>query len=446
MFYYFVSQLTGDAMGEMYSYWNDRLPSAKNCLDYVVDKRKSAMAYMTYMFTRLQKMFKYNNLPDTIPREMLEDYLIRGGVCYVTKVNGELYAFQGSFGGEPDPYYRPTLFIVANPALNFNKSLSLWEDGVLMRNNSYWESLVPLCSRYAAMLTENLITIRLADIMLRSVALITAPNDSTKIAADEYLRQLTDGKLGAIAENRFLDGIKLQSPPSNNGSYLTQFIELEQYLKASFYHEIGLNANYNMKREAIGSNESNLNKDSLLPLCEDMLRCRQEDVSRLNSMYGTDISVEFDSAWAQNVLENKLELDALRTGGESGAERSNQSGDEAVSEESQGNSEDNAAGSADSNRGDESESDGSDTSSVRAGGRTEESDDNSTTDDVSGDGEGNQSDVRDEVGDEEIDAEQSDSKVVVNISVSQLIEQGGENDVADDGGDGEGRESGDKDS
>lgn len=432
-----------------YEYWNNVVAMSSKSLDYVVDKRKSAQTYMTNMLIRLQKMFQYKGLPDTIPREMLEDYLLRGGSCYVTKVEGNLYAFQGTFGGEPDPYYRPTLYIIANPALRFNKTLNLWEDGVLVRNNSLWQSIVPLLSRYAAMLAENLLTIRVADIMLRVTSLITAPNDATRIAGDEYLRKLEKGELGVIAENRFLDGIKMQSPPSNNGSYLTQFIELQQYLKASFYHEIGLDANYNMKREAIGDSESALNRDSLLPLCEDMLRCRQEDVDRINSMYGTSISVDFDSAWYQNVIENELELIAKRNesisrltvGGAGNAEE--RQNDSKVSEQGQGDSSDNGVSATDSNRGDESESDGADSSSVRAGGRSEESDDNSAQDDVSGDREGSESDVRNEGGYEETDAEQSDSKVTVLI-VNQV--QGGETNVADDGGDGERGESGDKDS
>ena len=432
-----------------YEYWNNVVAMSSKSLDYVVDKRKSAQTYMTNMLIRLQKMFQYKGLPDTIPREMLEDYLLRGGSCYVTKVEGNLYAFQGTFGGEPDPYYRPTLYIIANPALKFNKTLDLWEDGVLVRNNSLWQSIVPLLSRYAAMLAENLLTIRVADIMLRVTSLITAPNDATRIAGDEYLRKLEKGELGVIAENRFLDGIKMQSPPSNNGSYLTQFIELQQYLKASFYHEIGLDANYNMKREAIGDSESALNRDSLLPLCEDMLRCRQEDVDRINSMYGTSISVDFDSAWYQNVIENELELIAKRNesisrltvgGAGSAEERQNDSN---VSEQGQGDSSDNGAGSTDSNRSDESESDGTDSSSVRASGRSEESDDNSAQDDVSRDREGPESDVRDEGGYEEADAEQSESKLTVLI-VNQV--QGGETNVADNGGDGRGSESGDKDS
>lgn len=307
----------------------DRLLNSAKIAEYVTDKRLSAKSYMRYMVIRLQKMFKYENLPESIPHEMLEYYLLMNGSCFITKVEDKLYAFIGGFGGEPDVYYRPTRYTIANPALRYSSyneistdapptstefTYKVGEDGVLVRNDSLWVGLAPLMSRYCTLMAENAVTVRSADIMLRVIALLTAPDDATKIAAEAYLKKMEKGELGVIAENRFFDGVKMQSPPSNNGSYLTQFIELQQYLKGSFYNEIGLNANFNMKREAIGKGESSLNEDSLLPLCEDMLKCRKEDMKRVSDLFGIDppISVEFDSAWQMNLEQMESELAGIK--------------------------------------------------------------------------------------------------------------------------------------
>lgn len=306
----------------------DRFLSDSKIVEYVTDKRLSAKSYMKYMIIRLLRMFKYNNLPDTIPHEMLEYYLLMNGSCFITKVDGNLYAFVGGTGGEPDVYYRPTRYTVANPALQYSgyhviddqastemndRQYSIGQEGVLVRNDPLWQGLAPLMARYATMFSENILTIRTADIMLRAIAMISAPDDKTRISAETFLRKLEKGELGVIGESPFFDGIKMQSPPSNNGSYLTQFIELHQYLKGSFYNEIGLNANFNMKREALNQGETTLNEDSLLPLCESMLLCRQEDMDRVNQLFELDppITVEFDSAWAQNVVENDLQLEKM---------------------------------------------------------------------------------------------------------------------------------------
>lgn len=300
----------------------------------VKDKKQSANAYYRYFLARLSRMFEYKNLPDTIPHEMLDRYLMNNGIACITKVNGSLYCFYGNLGGPQDVYYRPTEFIISNPHIKtengelFTANVPInpsyapadgcgdatepkSQEGVLMRNDTEWFGLAPMLSRYSYLLAENILTLRTADVMLRITALLTAPSDKERAAALEYLKSLEKGELGVIGESPFFDGVKLQSPPSNNGSYLTQFIEYQQYLKGSIYNELGLVANYNMKREAIGKGESTLDTDAIIPLADNMLLCRQEDLKRVNDLYGTDISVSFSSAWLQNLIENKATLVAL---------------------------------------------------------------------------------------------------------------------------------------
>lgn len=307
-------------MVQDFQYFQSFLFTNRRCLEFVTDKSKSSASIINYMLARLQKMFKYSGLPDSIPRQYLENYLLVNGSCIIAKdkknpSDPSIYAFVGAAGGEPDIYYRPTRYMVANPSLNFSAEYYISStdpnhepDAVLIRNDTMWQGLYPMMARYAALISENLLTIRTADVMLRVLALITAPDDSSRLAADQFLKDITDGHLASIAENRFLDGIRMQNPPSNNGSYLTQFIELHQYLVGSFYNEVGLNANYNMKREALSESETGLNDDSLMPLCEDMLRCRREDMQAVNSLFGTSIEVDFDSSWLENTIERLLNL------------------------------------------------------------------------------------------------------------------------------------------
>lgn len=307
-------------MNTDFQYFQSFLFTNRRALEYVTDKSKSCESIICYMLARLQKMFKYEGLPDSIPRQYLENYLLVNGSCIIAKdlrhsEDENIYAFVGAAGGEPDIYYRPTRYMVANPSLQTSNQYYISTtdpnhepNAVLVRNDTMWQGLYPMMARYAALIAENLLTIRTADVMLRVLALITAPDDSSRLAADQFLKDITEGHLASIAENRFLDGIRMQNPPSNNGSYLTQFIELHQYLVGSFYNEVGLNANYNMKREALSESETGLNDDSLMPLCEDMLRCRQEDIERVNQMFGTSIQVSLDSSWLENEIERLLSI------------------------------------------------------------------------------------------------------------------------------------------
>ena len=299
--------------------------------EVVLDKSRSVREFVTYFLMRVMKMFKWENLPQEIPEDCLNKMLLTEGFVWFTKWKGrtlngkekdQYYVFRGKLADVIDAYYRPTSLIVSNPGANCYKQFGLdmqkggtyyGEDGVILRNDTLYHGLMPMINRYAYLLAENILTMHSADVFLRIIALISAQDDKTVVSANEFIRGIEQGKMSAIAEGKFFEGVKLQSPPSNNGSYLTQFIEYQQYFLGSFFNEIGLNANFNMKRESIAKSESSLNEDSMLPICQNMLKCRQEDVKVINEMYGLDIKVSFDSAWLQNALEIVMELETLKS-------------------------------------------------------------------------------------------------------------------------------------
>lgn len=267
-----------------------------------------------YMFARTQSMFKWNGLPDTIPQYILERYLQSAGFVCITEHDNNLYVYLGGIGGEPDVYYRPTKIIINNPAQNYNAELEIDRDCVVMFNDSLHIGLTPLHARYAGNMTEIELSMYLANINSRMISLISAQSDDTKKAGEKYINDIVDGKLGVIGEKAFMEDLKV-SPFNTSGSHgiITDLIELMQYNKASWYNEVGLNANYNMKRESINAGESQLNNDALSPLIDDMLRQRREGVERVNAMYGTNISVEFNSAWSDNEREIEMELDSMES-------------------------------------------------------------------------------------------------------------------------------------
>lgn len=290
----------------------ERLFSTKTDMDIVEDKEWVFKTYKSYFYMRLLEMFEYKNLPDTIPSEMLEMYLLSGGYCFFTEVNGEYYVFEGGLGGEPDPYYRPTLFTVANPALKLSENYDIQKDGVLCKNDKLLFGLDYLVTRTASLMAENLITMNMADVILRSIMMLSAPDDRTRASAEEFLKKLKKGEMGVIADSPLFDGIKRFDSSHSSSGYITQFIEYHQYVKGSFFNEIGLNANFNMKRESIGKGEASLTQDTIFPICDTMFSARKEFVKKINEKYGLNISVDFSSIWKQNRLEAEYELESLK--------------------------------------------------------------------------------------------------------------------------------------
>lgn len=275
--------------------------------EYVLNKDVVVNTYINSMLTRTQSMFTYSGLPDTIPASKLEIMLQTKGYAFITEVEGNLYALHGSLAGEPDVYEDYTEINVSNVALKLTRTFNLENDGVLMNNDTMRMSLLPIFFKYGAMLAENTITIHTIDQILRMAITISASDDRTHAGAEKFIRDIVNGKISAIAESAFFDGIKVHSV-ANTQNYLSQFIELEQYLKASCYNEIGLNANYNMKKEEIGSNEAAMNDDFLLPLVDNMIKERQIALDKINEKYGTDIHIDFASTWKVIHEENEKQI------------------------------------------------------------------------------------------------------------------------------------------
>ena len=316
-----MSELNIVPDSEQSLFWYPEL-KYKYDFDKGIDKPLALRAYICYFLDRLQSMFTWSGLPDTIPQKWLESYLLVDGQCAVINTDKGLFATNGGMGAHPNEYYIPTKYIVTNPWLpegsTAGKQYTIDGDdknAVLVRNDIYTVGLMPLLVKYCTQMVENDITMSIADIWVRATVALSAADDQTRESAEQWLRDLRKGKLGVIGEAPFLAGNQNESlrtnPIGTVAGTLTDLIEYHQYLKAGLYNDIGLNSNYNMKREAIMSNETKLNDDALHPLIDTMLACRKEAAEEINKLFGTNISVEFNSAWADNEKENEAVMEQI---------------------------------------------------------------------------------------------------------------------------------------
>lgn len=274
--------------------------------DSVLDKEKNSRNYTIYMLDRVSQMFRIHGLPETMPERHIKNYLLCGGFVIVSKVDGKLYGFHGGLGGEPDPYYFPTVATVANPSLKISKTLEIEKECVVVRNDSNLQGILPICQKYSTMLVESDISLYRAAINARALSMISAGDDKTKKAAVKFLDDLEKGELGVCGDNSLLESIKVHPVSGNYSSgYITQLLELRNYWNSCFWQELGINSNHNMKRESINSSETSSNELTLLPLVDDMFQNWEDGFSEVNAKYGTEIRVEKNSAW--RIEEDKVE-------------------------------------------------------------------------------------------------------------------------------------------
>ena len=312
------------------------MPRNKNPIIYdFKDKERTVKLYVKTMFDRTQAMFEYEGLPETVPARELERLLQEGGFAVWTKVNDELYAFTGGLDGQSENvYYDKSWATIANAPLNwsgtvyFKGNLKHEPNAVLMRNDTNMLGLWDINSKYATILAETDLTMYLVDIMSRATAILTANDDKTYLSAKKYLEDLQKGNLGVIAGNLMYESVKTQPYITEASETISNLIELEQYIKAGWFNEMGINANYNMKREALNSSESALNEEALKPFVDDMLNCRQRAIDEINEMFGLEITVKLSSTWEVNDKKEELELQAL----ESEANGEDELGEETISE------------------------------------------------------------------------------------------------------------------
>lgn len=263
------------------------------------DNKDSLVSFFVRnMLNKTQSMFEYKGLPDTIPQRILKLQIQSNGFTGIIEEKDNLYSVWGGLGGRLDYNYQPTVLTVSNPYLGISKKFNINDDCLIIKNDALYMGLVPVCDYYAKQLAENVISKRMTTINLRAMNVFIAPDDNAKQDCDDFIKDLVKGSLSSILSKSFTKSIETLPYAERAGAQtLTQLIEDQQYIKAGWFNELGLQANYNMKRESINSNESQLNQDALLPFIDVMLETQKEDLEKVNKHFGVHWSVELSSSW-----------------------------------------------------------------------------------------------------------------------------------------------------
>lgn len=278
-------------------------------IDYFNDsksrKDKITRLQMNNMLRRLLKMFKWTIPDETVTARSLELFIMTKGFTGVVMVEGKPYAIMaGHLGGEPNVEYMPTKFVAANPALGtkLKTEYNIYgpnKDVVIFPNDALYQGVLPTLSFHSQLLTEINLTKRCIMIKKRDPDAYIAPTDNAKSDIEDYLKRLENGDISAILDKNILNKIAtLGEGQSGNHNIITQVLEMEQYQKAAFYNDFGMQMNYNMKRETITSSEAQLGEGALLPFSDEMMEMRKQSCKELKETFDLNWGVEFSSAWS----------------------------------------------------------------------------------------------------------------------------------------------------
>lgn len=286
---------------------------SSNCGVYkgVCNVQHNFNQYFDLLTNKCCNLFVWEGLPDTVDVRALNlSLILNGKVCW-TEFNGKLYALGGNVGGEPNAYYEPTIFVIANPILG-SKQVKVRRkdgantieglDGILMGNSDVdLESdratggLYGLIYQTAGLLADNISSLNISQINGRVSQIFTADNEAMARTAELVLKDIYEGKPYKIVAQDLIDKLgALPAASAGQTNTLLNLIEAHQYILANFFNEIGIAAQWNGKRERVNTAETELMTGSYDINIWNMLENRKKAVEQINELFGTNISVELN--------------------------------------------------------------------------------------------------------------------------------------------------------
>lgn len=274
-------------------HWKERYSK-----DGVCDFRANYDFYFKWLLSKTCSCFYIKNLPETMDEFYIISNLLTDGDICITDFNDKLYACIGAPGGQPDEYYRPTVYTIANPILG-SKVVENNKTGVIIYNtplDAYISGgLYGLISQTATLLADNIVSINCCQINSRVTAMVTADSEGEALAAEIKLKSMYAGRPFAVLRSDLIDKINVNPIATANVSQnLTELVELHNYIVANYFQSIGIKSNDIRKKAHVLQDEIDSQNDYLQISILELLTSWQKGFDKVNELYGTDIHVELN--------------------------------------------------------------------------------------------------------------------------------------------------------
>lgn len=280
---------------------------------YKPELRETARVWRRLLYSKIEDIFVYENLPEDIPVRFFNLSLFKLGKVVFYKI-GDKYTVQPfSYNDILNWYYVPKRGRVVNPYLPSgyqNWEFDIDDEAVIynsspdiynFRNNSIVSDLI---FKTANQLSENDISYYCIQRNSRLIALFSAESDIQKREMDKIIAKMYNGDADITMEENLISHVHTNPLTQNSTrNSITELIEFQQYVLANFYHSFGINSNYNLKREQLNSDEINVNQEVLRLNIEDMLQVRKDGVEKINKKYGLNVTVELNEKLYATLLQ-----------------------------------------------------------------------------------------------------------------------------------------------
>ena len=272
----------------------------------------------------LASMMTYENLPETIPEEFVEQYLILNGSEAGWIYDGPDEDFKNekiiTDGGEADA---PNVYGVGKRYLGstqngYVKSLTPGKDCAVIYNNSLHESDMPLINMFADMVTEAFISLKANILYSRNKPVFKASTDKERAAIREAFNKIKDDlEPIIITSNNIMEQIDgaeesvkvLDITDVQNADKIQYIVKTIDDLFRWFFTLYGqsVQGNGKMAQQTVKEVDGSTSLSFIYP--NDRLKMRQRGWDQFNKLFGTDVKVRFSDAWLTESIKYKNEAD-----------------------------------------------------------------------------------------------------------------------------------------
>lgn len=268
--------------------------------------------YFKWLTNKVISCLIIRDAPETFNDAYIKTHLILDGNICITDFNDKLYGVIGGWGGEPDEYYVPTVYTIANPRLG-SKMVRIGENGVVITNTAvdglgvglFSGGLYDLIHQTATLLADNIISINCEQINRRVQTFFTADSEAQAVAGEAVLKKMYAGSPYQILRQDIVK--KLGINPSSNGTgsaqSITALVELHNYIISNFFQSIGIKANNVMKKERLITDEIESQDDFVQLSILEILTSWKRGFDKVNEMYGTNIKVELNPVLIREIAD-----------------------------------------------------------------------------------------------------------------------------------------------
>lgn len=270
--------------------------------DHPLDKNILYQHFFRTLYNNASKVILLKGLPDDADKEFIMSQLLLVGRIAVFKTKGKTYFLNGHIGGIPDEYYYPTKVLIANPVLG-SFDLERDKEAVMVyltptdrildvpkTPTIIYGGLFSLISMVANILAECMTTVNTTLMNTRVHAIYTADTESAAKSAEPILKSIYMGKPYSVVTSELLERLNV-NPLSEHGlsNCLIETLEVCQYVLSLFWNGIGIDANYNMKRERLITAEVDKNIQSLIVPIQTILETLNDGFKKANDLFNTNV-------------------------------------------------------------------------------------------------------------------------------------------------------------